>query len=99
MGHGCRKYLEEVLAAHLKLFLTVVYHRQEAAPPPPQPPVVINRYSDDQLRSIILRMRERHQLFKDKVLDHYASSPEITPPVSEYQDGLHPGGGQGARLH
>uniref|UniRef100_A0A3P8VT44 Cyclic nucleotide gated channel subunit beta 3, tandem duplicate 2 n=1 Tax=Cynoglossus semilaevis TaxID=244447 RepID=A0A3P8VT44_CYNSE len=55
----------------------------EAAPPPPQPPVVINRYSDDQLRSIILRMRERHQLFKDKVLDHYASSPEITPPVKE----------------
>lgn len=72
-----------------KVVLTVVYHRQEAAPPPPQPPVVINRYSDDQLRSIILRMRERHQLFKDKVLDHYASSPEITPPVSEYLDGLH----------
>lgn len=57
--------------------------RQEAAPPPP-PPIVINKYSDEQLRSIIKRMRERLQLYEEKVADKYASSPEISPPVSEY---------------
>ncbi|XP_053269040.1 cyclic nucleotide-gated cation channel beta-3 [Pleuronectes platessa] len=51
-------------------------------PPPPPPPIVINRYSDDQLRSIIKLMRERQALYKEKVLDQYASSPEITPPVT-----------------
>lgn len=57
--------------------------RQEAAPPPP-PPIVINRYSDDQLRAIVKRMRERLEIYKEKVVDQYASSPEISPPVSEY---------------
>uniref|UniRef100_A0A668ST25 Cyclic nucleotide-binding domain-containing protein n=1 Tax=Oreochromis aureus TaxID=47969 RepID=A0A668ST25_OREAU len=33
--------------------------------------------------AIITKMRERKQLFKEKVIDQYASSPEITPPVKE----------------
>lgn len=56
--------------------------RQEAAPPP-TPPIVINKYSDEQLRAIVTRMRDRLQLYKEKVVDQYASSPEISPPVSE----------------
>ncbi|CAJ1081899.1 cyclic nucleotide-gated cation channel beta-3 [Xyrichtys novacula] len=55
---------------------------QEAAPPPPPPPIVINKYSDEQLRAIITRMRERLELYKEKTLDKYASSPEISPPVT-----------------
>ncbi|XP_045919971.1 cyclic nucleotide-gated cation channel beta-3-like [Micropterus dolomieu] len=54
--------------------------RQEAAPPPP-PPIVINKYSDEQLRALAKRMRERVQQYKEKVVDQYASSPEISPPV------------------
>lgn len=56
--------------------------RQEEAPPPP-PPIVINKYSDEHLRAIVTRMRDRLELFKEKVVDQCASSPEITPPVSE----------------
>ncbi len=56
--------------------------RQEAAPPPP-PPIVINKYSDEQLRAIVKKMNERLQLYKEKVADPFASSPEISPPVSE----------------
>ena len=58
--------------------------RQEVAPLPP-PPIVINQYSDEQLRSIVKLMRERLELYKEKVIDQYASSPEISPPVSEYK--------------
>uniref|UniRef100_A0A3P8PU60 Cyclic nucleotide-binding domain-containing protein n=1 Tax=Astatotilapia calliptera TaxID=8154 RepID=A0A3P8PU60_ASTCA len=58
--------------------------REEGVPPPP-PPIVINKYSDEHLRAIIMKMRERKQLFKEKVTDQYASSPEITPPVKEAQ--------------
>lgn len=56
--------------------------RQEEVPPPP---IVINMYSDEQLRVIVKRMRERLQLYKEKVSDPFASSPEISPPVSEYK--------------
>ncbi|XP_068566197.1 cyclic nucleotide-gated channel beta-3 [Cebidichthys violaceus] len=55
--------------------------RQESAPPPPAP-IVINKYSDEQLRSIAKRMTERLNLYKEKVTDQYASSPEISPPVT-----------------
>uniref|UniRef100_A0A668AM55 Cyclic nucleotide gated channel subunit beta 3, tandem duplicate 2 n=1 Tax=Myripristis murdjan TaxID=586833 RepID=A0A668AM55_9TELE len=55
--------------------------RAEAAPPPP-PPIVVNKYSDEQLRAIIQRMRQRTTLYKEKVVDQHASSPEITPPVT-----------------
>uniref|UniRef100_A0A8D0A9M5 Cyclic nucleotide gated channel subunit beta 3, tandem duplicate 2 n=1 Tax=Sander lucioperca TaxID=283035 RepID=A0A8D0A9M5_SANLU len=54
---------------------------QEATPPPP-PPIVINKYSDEQLRTIVKLMRERLQLYKEKVEDQYATSPEISPPVT-----------------
>lgn len=57
--------------------------RQEASPPPP--PVIISKYSDEQVRAIVRRMRERHHVYKEKVIDQYASSPEISPPVSEYK--------------
>lgn len=60
---------------------------REEAPPPPPPPIVINKYSDEQLRAIIKQMRERQELYKEKVVDQYASSPEISPPVSEYKHG------------
>uniref|UniRef100_A0A4W6BZH4 Cyclic nucleotide gated channel subunit beta 3, tandem duplicate 2 n=1 Tax=Lates calcarifer TaxID=8187 RepID=A0A4W6BZH4_LATCA len=59
--------------------------RQEAAPPPP-PPIVINRYSDDQLRAIVKRMRERLEIYKEKVVDQYASSPEISPPKKKEEE-------------
>ncbi|XP_049604942.1 cyclic nucleotide-gated channel beta-3 isoform X1 [Syngnathus scovelli] len=52
--------------------------KEEASPPP----VVINRYSDEQLRSIVKRLRERLEIYKEKVTDQYASSPEISPPVT-----------------
>ncbi|XP_032359568.1 cyclic nucleotide-gated cation channel beta-3 [Etheostoma spectabile] len=54
---------------------------QEAVPPPP-PPIVINKYSDEQLRTIVKIMRDRLQLYKQKVEDQYTTSPEISPPVT-----------------
>ncbi|KAI5085881.1 cyclic nucleotide-gated cation channel beta-3, partial [Silurus meridionalis] len=54
----------------------------------PQPsapcPVVINRYSDAQLRKIINQMRQRTQLYKEKVIDPYTSSPKHSPPQYHY---------------
>uniref|UniRef100_A0AAQ5YU93 Cyclic nucleotide-binding domain-containing protein n=1 Tax=Amphiprion ocellaris TaxID=80972 RepID=A0AAQ5YU93_AMPOC len=61
--------------------MELLFFRQEAAPPPPLP-IVINRYSDDQLRAIIKLMRERNAIYREKVADQYASSPEISPPVT-----------------
>jgi len=55
----------------------------EEAPPPP-PPVVYYREIDDILRSIINKLREQTAILKEKSIDPYATSPEITPPVSEY---------------
>uniref|UniRef100_A0A8D3DER3 Cyclic nucleotide-binding domain-containing protein n=1 Tax=Scophthalmus maximus TaxID=52904 RepID=A0A8D3DER3_SCOMX len=54
----------------------------DANKPPEEapPPIVINKYSDEQLRAIIKQMRERQELYKEKVVDQYASSPEISPP-------------------
>ena len=66
------------------IFLTVFFIFRQEAPPPP-PPIVINKYSDEQLRAIVKLMRERLELYKEKAIDVYASSPEITPPVSEYK--------------
>ncbi|KAL6488674.1 hypothetical protein MHYP_G00024150 [Metynnis hypsauchen] len=58
---------------------------EEGAPPPP-PPIVINRFSDDQLREIIKRLRDRTKSYKQKVTDPYASSPERSPPVKDKMD-------------
>lgn len=54
-------------------------------PPSTPPPIIINKYSDEQLRAIVKRMRDRLELYKEKAVDQYASSPEISPPVSEYK--------------
>lgn len=68
------------LGFFLLIALVFPNFREGEAPPLP---IVINRYSDEQLRSIVKRMKDRLQIYKDKVADQYASSPEITPPVSE----------------
>ena len=57
--------------------------RQEEEPPAPRP-TVINRYADQLLRDIVLRMKERTDIYKDKVKDPFASSPEMSPPASKY---------------
>uniref|UniRef100_A0A3B4CWE9 Cyclic nucleotide-binding domain-containing protein n=1 Tax=Pygocentrus nattereri TaxID=42514 RepID=A0A3B4CWE9_PYGNA len=54
--------------------------RQEAPSAPH--PIVINKYSDTQLREIIKRMRDRTLVYKEKVSDPYASSPECSPAVT-----------------
>uniref|UniRef100_A0A8C5HCE4 Cyclic nucleotide-gated cation channel beta-3-like n=1 Tax=Gouania willdenowi TaxID=441366 RepID=A0A8C5HCE4_GOUWI len=59
-------------------------------------PVVYYRFTDDHLRGVIKSLRERRNILKEKAIDPYATSPEITPPVSKYTptqqpDGLHPG--------
>uniref|UniRef100_A0A8C7ZT94 Cyclic nucleotide gated channel subunit beta 3, tandem duplicate 1 n=1 Tax=Oryzias sinensis TaxID=183150 RepID=A0A8C7ZT94_9TELE len=51
---------------------------------PPPPPVVYFRYTDDVLRGVIKALRERKEILKEKVIDPYATSPEITPPVSKF---------------
>jgi len=76
------KVLFDLILSYLHLPILYLSFRQEAVPPEPLP-IVINRYSDDQLRAIVKNMRERTDLYKEKVVDQYASSPEITPPVSE----------------
>uniref|UniRef100_A0AAY4A917 Cyclic nucleotide-binding domain-containing protein n=1 Tax=Denticeps clupeoides TaxID=299321 RepID=A0AAY4A917_9TELE len=53
--------------------------------PPPPPPIVVNRYADDQLRDVVKRLRDRTTLYREKIVDPYASSPERSPPVSEYE--------------
>ncbi|XP_055363997.1 cyclic nucleotide-gated cation channel beta-3 isoform X2 [Betta splendens] len=54
----------------------------QEANPPPTLPVVISKNSDEQIRAIVRRMRERLHVYKEKVIDQYASSPEISPPVT-----------------
>ncbi|KTF75127.1 hypothetical protein cypCar_00043135, partial [Cyprinus carpio] len=39
-------------------------------------------YCDNQLRDIVKKLRERTELFKEKVIDPYSSSPEHSPPVT-----------------
>lgn len=57
----------------------------EEAPPPPPPPVVYFRCTDDTLRSLVKRLRERTEILREKAIDPYATSPEISPPVSKYE--------------
>lgn len=56
----------------------------EEAPPPPPPPVVYFRYTDDRLRNLVKSLRERTEILREKAIDPYATSPEISPPVSKY---------------
>ncbi|XP_035855505.1 cyclic nucleotide-gated cation channel beta-3 isoform X3 [Sander lucioperca] len=53
----------------------------EEAPPSP-PPVVYFRYTDDTLRSMIKNLREQTEMLREKAIDPYATSPEISPPVT-----------------
>ncbi|XP_061821847.1 cyclic nucleotide-gated channel beta-3-like [Nerophis lumbriciformis] len=55
---------------------------EKNAPSPPPPPVVYFRYTDDTLRGLVKSIRERTETMKEKVIDPYASSPEISPPVT-----------------
>ncbi|XP_048123101.1 cyclic nucleotide-gated cation channel beta-3, partial [Alosa alosa] len=53
----------------------------EADPEKPRP-IVINQYADECLRDVVRRVRERTIIYKEKVIDPYASSPEHSPPVT-----------------
>ncbi len=80
------KYYCPIMPPHFHLsFLRLIPVFSEEAPPPPPPPVVYSRYADDTLRSLIQTLRERTQILKDKAIDPYATSPEISPPVSKYE--------------
>lgn len=78
-----------MLYVHVSLFSLFLFlfffasFRQEAQPPPPCQ-IVINKYSDAHLLKIVHQMQQRTQIYKEKVIDPYASSPECSPPVSEY---------------
>lgn len=52
----------------------------EEAPPPP---VVYSRYTDDTIRFLAKKLKERIEILKEKAIDPYATSPEVTPPVSK----------------
>uniref|UniRef100_A0A3B5BJ33 Cyclic nucleotide-gated cation channel beta-3-like n=1 Tax=Stegastes partitus TaxID=144197 RepID=A0A3B5BJ33_9TELE len=61
--------------------------KEEPAPgeveePPPPPPVVYFRYTDDTLRGLVKKLKERSAELAEKAIDPYATSPEITPPVT-----------------
>uniref|UniRef100_A0A665X3D1 Cyclic nucleotide gated channel subunit beta 3, tandem duplicate 1 n=1 Tax=Echeneis naucrates TaxID=173247 RepID=A0A665X3D1_ECHNA len=49
----------------------------------PPPPAVYSHYTDDILRNVVKCLRERKEILKEKVIDPYATSPEITPPVTK----------------
>uniref|UniRef100_A0AAQ5YX86 Cyclic nucleotide-binding domain-containing protein n=1 Tax=Amphiprion ocellaris TaxID=80972 RepID=A0AAQ5YX86_AMPOC len=49
----------------------------------PPPPVVYFRYTDDTLRELAKKLKERTAELKEKAIDPYATSPEVTPPVSK----------------
>uniref|UniRef100_A0AAX7SDN2 Cyclic nucleotide-binding domain-containing protein n=1 Tax=Astatotilapia calliptera TaxID=8154 RepID=A0AAX7SDN2_ASTCA len=49
----------------------------EEAPPPP---VVYSRYTDDTIRFLAKKLKERTEILKEKAIDPYATSPEVTPP-------------------
>ncbi|XP_028825957.1 cyclic nucleotide-gated cation channel beta-3 isoform X2 [Denticeps clupeoides] len=46
------------------------------------PPIVFNSLVDERLRDLAKRLRERTDIYKEKVIDPYASSPERSPPVT-----------------
>ncbi|KAM7390708.1 hypothetical protein PAMA_008751 [Pampus argenteus] len=56
--------------------------KKEEEPKKEEPKPVYFRYTDDTLRNMIKSLRERREIFKEKVIDPYATSPEITPPVT-----------------
>lgn len=70
-----------VFCTDIVFFISFPFSKEE---PPPPPPVVYFRYTDDTLRDLVKKLRERTELLREKAIDPYATSPEITPPVSKY---------------
>uniref|UniRef100_A0A3Q3Q4E9 Cyclic nucleotide-binding domain-containing protein n=1 Tax=Monopterus albus TaxID=43700 RepID=A0A3Q3Q4E9_MONAL len=64
----------------LQFFAFNAFSKDASRPPLP---VVYSQYTDDILRGLIKRLRERTEMLKEKVRDPYATSPEITPPVTK----------------
>lgn len=58
-----------------------LFFSEESSPVPP--PVVYSRCADDALRNLAKRLKERTEILKEKAADPYATSPEISPPVSK----------------
>uniref|UniRef100_A0A3Q3VZ33 Cyclic nucleotide-binding domain-containing protein n=1 Tax=Mola mola TaxID=94237 RepID=A0A3Q3VZ33_MOLML len=52
------------------------------APPPSPPPVVYSHYTEDMLRNMIKRLKQRTADLREKAVDPYATSPEVSPPVT-----------------
>lgn len=69
----------------LSFFCLLPVFSEKPPTPPPPPPVVYFRDTDDTLRNIVKRLRDRKGELKLKSIDPYATSPEITPPVSKYE--------------
>nr|XP_015209839.1 PREDICTED: cyclic nucleotide-gated cation channel beta-3 isoform X2 [Lepisosteus oculatus] len=49
---------------------------------PASVPIIINKYTDDHLRDLVKRLKERTALYREKITDKNASSPEPSPPPS-----------------
>ncbi|XP_056155225.1 cyclic nucleotide-gated cation channel beta-3-like [Lampris incognitus] len=52
------------------------------APSSSPPPVIYSRYTDETLQDVMKRLRMRTDLYMEDVNDPYASSPEVSPPVT-----------------
>ncbi|KAM9332602.1 cyclic nucleotide-gated channel beta-3-like [Pholidichthys leucotaenia] len=70
---------EEAKSVSFSLYLFAPFRE---GPPPTPPPAVYSRYTDDIVRTLVKRLRERRELLKEKATDPYATSPEVTPPVT-----------------
>ncbi|XP_053198326.1 cyclic nucleotide-gated cation channel beta-3-like [Scomber japonicus] len=64
------------------VFPTGLYKSYDQEEPPPSPPIVYSRYTDEMVRHVTKTLRERTEMLIEKVTDPYATSPEITPPVT-----------------
>lgn len=79
-------YCTSAISAHAWRTFTIYFSYvfpPSSEEPPPQP-IVYSQLADETLRNLAKQLRERTQLLKEKAIDPYATSPEISPPVSEY---------------
>uniref|UniRef100_A0A8C3REI7 Cyclic nucleotide gated channel subunit beta 3 n=1 Tax=Cyanoderma ruficeps TaxID=181631 RepID=A0A8C3REI7_9PASS len=53
---------------------------------PPHPGFQTNEYADAQLQEIVKKLRERANVYKEKLNDPVISSPEASPPVSKPEE-------------
>ncbi|MEQ2230685.1 hypothetical protein ILYODFUR_031982 [Ilyodon furcidens] len=72
------RYFDSALPLYTVILSFPVFSEE----PPSTPPVVYSRYADNVLRSVIKQLRERTEILKEKAIDPYATSPEISPPVT-----------------